>query len=454
MPASPPPLACLITFGCQMNEYDSGRLGALLRADGWELTKERQGADFIFFNTCAIREKAAQKVLQHLRQLSSLKKAKPELIVGVGGCVAEQMAGELHKEIPWLDIVIGPQRLPELPGLLRAFKSRRDPVVWVGPKPQPAWGRENLEALNLALAGEIQPPEPKIPYNGSITIMQGCDNYCAYCVVPYVRGPERSRPLEEIVQETRELLAAGVLDITLLGQNVNSYGRGLSPEPSFPELLKLVAAEGPQRLRFTTSHPKDFSPELVELFGTLPCLCESLHLPLQSGSDRVLSSMGRVYNRAGYLKLVEALRRACPDLALSTDIIVGFPGETEEDFAETLALVEAVGYDSIFSFRYSDRPKTRALHLPGRVPEEEKARRLTILQARQKSISAAKNQALVGRSLEVLVERPSGRYPGQLTGRTRHNKLLNFDGPEALIGCLVQVRVTEAWAASLRGVLV
>jgi radical SAM methylthiotransferase, MiaB/RimO family len=281
--------------------------------------------------------------------------------------------------------------------------------------------------------------------------MQGCDNYCAYCVVPYLRGPELSREAGDILDEVKRLLETGVQDLTLLGQNVNSYGLNLPDAPSFPELLEMVAAAGVRRLRFTTSHPKDFPPELVRLFGALPALCESLHLPVQSGSDRVLRAMGRVYTRDSYLRLVDELRTACPGLALTTDIIVGFPGESEADFLETMSLVDAVGFDAMFSFKYSDRPGTRAAGLAGRLPEEEKGRRLTHLQERQKEITLVKNAAHVGQVLPVLVERVSERYQGQLTGRARNHKLVHFDGPPDFIGREVPVLITEAWAASLRG---
>ncbi len=442
-------LACLITFGCQMNEYDTGRLASLLTAGGWALTDRREEADFIFFNTCSIREKAAQRILNHVEQVRSLKKKKPDLIIGVGGCVAEQEAETLLERAPWLDLVTGPQHLPRIPELLEELSRKRAGLALTGSGTRPAWSRENLDQLGLR--PEIENSRPASALTGSITIMQGCDNYCAYCVVPYLRGPEMSRTVDDILAEVESLLKSGVKDLTLLGQNVNSYGRGLPGSPTFPELLEKVAAAGVPRLRFTTSHPKDFSPELIELFGRLPALCENLHLPVQSGSDRILKAMGRVYSLEKYLGLVEALRAVRPDLALTTDIIVGFPGETEADFLATMDLVESVAYDSMFSFKYSDRPNTRALNLPDKIPEQEKGRRLTHLQERQKDITLAKNAAHVGQTMEVMVERVSGRYQGQLTGRARNFKLVHFDGPPDLIGRTVPVLITEAWAASLRG---
>jgi len=441
--------ACLITFGCQMNEYDSGRLKELLSARGWTLTDSRREADFIFFNTCSIREKAAQKVLNHLEQVRYLKKENPGLIIGVGGCVAEQEGRNLLEQAPWLDLVIGPQHLPKIPDLLEQIRTGAQRRSVVGPGDRPAWSRENLHELGCR--PDAAPGQAR-PFIDSITIMQGCDNYCAYCVVPYLRGPELSRRADDLLDEIKRMIDRGVLDLTLLGQNVNSYGRGLEGAPSFPKLLEQVAETGIKRLRFTTSHPKDFSPDLIKLFGSLPPLCESLHLPAQSGSDSVLKAMRRVYTREAYLRLVDDLRAACPDLALTTDIIVGFPGETEADFEDTMSLIEAVGYDAMFSFKYSDRPQTKSAGFDRKIPEEEKSRRLTHLQRRQKEITLAKNQAHVGQIWEVLVEKASDRYPGQLTGRARNFKLIHFDGPESLIGRMASVRVAEGWGASLRGV--
>lgn len=444
--------ACLITFGCQMNEYDSGRLAELLSARGWTLTEVRGEADFIFFNTCSIREKAARRVLNHLEQIRYLKKDNPALIIGVGGCVAEQEGQALLDQAPWLDLVVGPQHLPTIPDLLDDIRAgaRRHAVTGSGRRP--AWSRENLDDLGCG-PPEARPEVREGSLIDSVTIMQGCDNYCAYCVVPYVRGPELSRRPEDVLDEIKRMIDRGVQDVTLLGQNVNSYGRGLPGAPDFPGLLARVADTGLKRLRFTTSHPKDFPPELVKLFGSLPPLCESLHLPVQSGSDAILKAMGRVYTREKYLRLVDDLRSACPGLALTTDIIVGFPGESEADFEETMSLIETVGFDAMFSFKYSDRPQTKSAGFDRKVPEEEKGRRLSHLQARQKEITLRKNREQEGQTLEVLVEKKSDRYPGQLTGRARNFKLIHFDGPESLIGRTVPVRVTEGWAASLRGVL-
>ena len=433
----------IVTFGCQMNEYDSGRLADLLAARGWRASATKEEADLIFFNTCSVRAKAAGRVLNHLEEVWALKKRKPSLIVAVGGCVAEQEGQALLDRAPWLDLVAGPQHLPLLPDILEEFE-RSGRRILTGQGRQPAWSRANLEALAVPVLPARAPA-----LTAGVTIMQGCDNYCAYCVVPYLRGPELSRPAGEILEEAAGLLAGGARDITLLGQNVNSYGRGQAG--GFPALLLAMAELGVERLRFITSHPKDFSPELVELFAGLPALGDSLHLPLQSGSEAILKAMGRGYGRERYLGLVKALRRARPGLALSTDVIVGFPGETEADFQATMDLVEIVGFDSMFSFKYSDRPGVAAAGFPNKVPEEEKARRLTRLQARQKAISLARNEAHIGQVLEVLVERASSRRPGQLTGRARNFKLVHFDGPRDLIGLLVPVLITAAGPASLQG---
>ena len=437
----------IVTFGCQMNEYDSSRLGELLYARGWQPAATREEADFIFFNTCSVRAKAARRVLNHLEEVRALKRRKPSLIVAVGGCVAEQEGQALLDQAPWLDLVAGPQHVPLIPNILENMPEGYRRAL-TGPGRQPAWSRAHLESLEAPMPALI--PRTSALAAG-VTIMQGCDNYCAYCVVPYLRGPELSRPAGEILEEVAAMLAGGALDITLLGQNVNAYGRGLAEAPDFPDLLKAVAALGVKRLRFVTSHPKDFSPKLIELFANLPTLGEGLHLPVQSGSEDILKAMRRGYGRKQYLELIQALRRARPGLAISTDIIVGFPGETEADFEATLDLVETVGFDAMFSFKYSDRPGVAASAFPGQVPEEEKARRLARLQSRQKAISLARNEAHIGQVLEVLVERTSSRRPGQLTGRAHNFKLVHFDGPPELIGRLTPVLITAAGPASLRG---
>ncbi|MDR1051095.1 MAG: MiaB/RimO family radical SAM methylthiotransferase [Deltaproteobacteria bacterium] len=472
------------TYGCQMNVYDSGRVGALLRETGWTETDDPGLADLVFVNTCSVRESAVSRVRGNLTKLRALKLKNPAVLLAVGGCVAEQEGARLADGIPWLDLIVGPGRYDELPAAVESLGRGRGLIVLTG---EPGTGRPTPEAapetrpwpaghddarrkpssqrLNKtsagggearAVAGEARNPEDAgdaktAPASSFLSIMTGCDNYCAYCVVPFLRGPEKSRPAADILAEARDLLARGAVEITLLGQNVNSYGRGGGGD--FAALLEAVSAlPGLKRLRFTTSHPKDFPRELALLFGKLPNLCEYLHLPVQSGSDRVLSAMGRRYDRARYLEIVSDLRSRVPGMSLSTDVIVGFPGETEAEFLETADLLETVGFDFIFSFKYSDRPMTRARLMEGKIPEEEKARRLEHVQTLQKKITLARHQALVGRTLEVLVE-GRGRKPGQLTGRTRDMKIVNFPGPESLLGRLARATVVEAWPVSLLGTL-
>jgi tRNA-2-methylthio-N6-dimethylallyladenosine synthase len=444
----------IATYGCQMNVYDSDRLWQLMRQSGWKKAGNQDEADFIFVNTCSIREKAAQRVISHLKRLKAQKKKNPSLILGVGGCVAEQEGHNLIKQVPWLNLVAGPGRLEEIPGLMETLTSKSSAVVLAG---------RAEGAIPMAKGGGLSPlttsqkpamvPEAA-PLSAFLTIMQGCDNYCAYCVVPYLRGPEISRPASEIIQEAKDLIARGSREITLLGQNVNSFGRPShrGGEDFVKLLIEVGSLPGLDRLRFTTSHPKDFPKSLVDLFGSLPTLCEHLHLPLQAGSDVILKAMGRRYDRFRYLEIVESLRQSCPNIALSTDIIVGFPGESEKDFLETVSIMETIKFDFIYSFKYSDRPMTKAGGLPEKIPETEKARRLDMVQSIQKGLTLSKHRALIGQTLEVLVE-GKGRKAGQLTGRSRGLKLINFDGPASLIGQMAMVTVTEAWPVSLLGQL-
>jgi len=426
------------TFGCQMNEYDSERMIRLMAGQGFVPTDDPAQADLILLNTCSIRAKAEQKVYSLLGRLRPLKEDKPHLIIGVGGCVAQQEGKKLLDQVPFLDLVFGTHGVHLLPELVDRAAQTGRPVCYTD--------------FNYELAPAPALDHKPAPVKSYLTIMQGCDNFCAYCVVPYVRGREKSRQPEDILAEARNLLNQGVKEITLLGQNVNSYGRGLEPEITFTELIRqIVQLPGPARLRFTTSHPKDLSPDLVRALAEIEPLCEHLHLPVQSGSNRMLKAMNRGYTREDYLGRVAALREARPDLAITTDVIVGFPGENEADFEATLDLIDRVRYDGMYSFKYSDRPMTRATKLPDKVDEEIKARRLAELQAVQKEITLEKNRALTGRRVEVLVEGRSERYPEQLTGRTRTNKIVNFVGPDRLIGQMAEPVVIEAWANSLIG---
>lgn len=424
------------TFGCQMNVADSEQLAQLL-APEYELTNRAEAADLYLINTCAIRRKAEEKVRSLLGSLKHLKAKKPGLLVAVGGCVAQQEGERLLAAVPHLNLVFGTQagrRLPEL--VRRAARGQR------------------LVDVELKRGYHEPPPRqwPQGPAQTFVTIMQGCDNFCSFCVVPYVRGREASREPEAVIREVSDFLAAGGREVTLLGQNVNSYGRGLAAPITFTGLLRrLHKLPGLKRLRFATSHPRDLSDELIAAYGALPALCEHLHLPVQSGSNRILQAMNRGYTREIYLEKVARLRQSCPGLALSTDLIVGFPGETETDFAQTLELMREAAFDQAFSFKYSPRPQTRAAGFPDQVPEAVKAERLARLQALQDELTLAAHRRLVGRIMEVLVEGASKRSPDQLSGRLRTNQIVNFTGPRELVGCLTPVTITEAQPHSLQG---
>ncbi|MEW6388519.1 MAG: tRNA (N6-isopentenyl adenosine(37)-C2)-methylthiotransferase MiaB [Thermodesulfobacteriota bacterium] len=423
------------TFGCQMNVADSQQMAQVL-ADDYVLTHRPEEADLYLINTCAIRRKSEEKVRSLLGSLKSLKQRRPQLILGVGGCVAQQEGERLLNAAPHLDLVFGTHGIYRLPGLVRRASQSRTVDIVLTPGcpalPRQEWAPGTIKAL--------------------VTIMQGCNNYCTFCVVPYVRGPEYSRTPADIEAEVAGFLAQGGKEVTLLGQNVNSYGRGL-PEPvTFPELLRRLATlPGLARLRFATSHPKDLSDELMAAFAEIPALCEHLHLPVQSGSDRILQAMHRGYTREEYLAKVARLRRAVPGLSLSTDLIVGFPGEREKDFQDTLDLIKQADFDQAFSFKFSPRPKTRAATLGEQVPEEVKSERLACLQSLQAELTLKAHRRLVGRIEEVLVEGTSKRSPEQLSGRLRTNQVVNFTGPAHLLGQTVRVELTGAHPHSLQG---
>ena len=444
------------TIGCQMNVYDSERITEGLCALGFERTDSSDRADVILLNTCAIREKAAQKAFSYLGRMAQLKKKNPSLILGLGGCVAQQEGEKVFRRAPYVDLVFGTHAIGRLPEIIQRISSRRCRVVDV------QMSQQISEGMPVAVGADKGGPAR------FVTIIRGCDNYCAYCVVPYVRGRETSRAPEAVVAEIERLVAAGAREVTLLGQNVNSYGKKESL-CSFPQLLELVAAiKGLVRIRFTTSHPKDISKELIEAFGRLGKLCRHIHLPVQSGSDRVLARMNRRYTRERYLGKIDSLRRVCPDIAVTSDFIVGFPGETESDFEETLDLIRRVRFDSVFAFNYSDRPDTPAADFSNKVPEAEKADRLKRLFDLQDEITKEKNNALVGSIQTVLVEGESRRQGGddsrdsgsrvQWTGRTSSNRIVNFsfDDPlpspgDHLVGALVDVHIERALAHSLWG---
>lgn len=448
--------AYINTIGCQMNVYDSDRMMRRLAEDGFISAPSIETADLVIVNTCAIREKAVQKVHSFLGRMRAMKKKNPALTVVVAGCVAQQQGAALAARFPEVDVVMGTHAVERLPELLRRAKAEGMPLV------------------DVALTETIheRPVAPSLIHGerevtGFVTIMRGCDNYCTYCVVPYVRGREISREPGAIIAEIENLARSGVREITLLGQNVNSYGvkEGLT---SFPELLARVNdIEGILRIRFVTSHPKDLSDALIASFGRLAKLCGHIHLPVQSGSDAVLKRMNRKYTRAAYLEKIAKLREVLPDIAISTDFIVGFPGETEADFNDTLALMQDVRFDSLFAFAYSDRPEAPAARFTDKVPADVIYSRLQDLLDLQKKITAAQRAALIGRVFPVLIEGESKnqrKKPGaagvvELTGRTPENRIVNFsvpadspDGLDRLKGRIMSVRIEKAFLNSLRGV--
>jgi tRNA-2-methylthio-N6-dimethylallyladenosine synthase len=429
----------LATFGCQMNEYDSQRMVQLLQ-DDYRLTSNPEEADLILVNTCSIREKAENKVYSLVGRFRRLKELKPGLVIGVGGCVAQQEGARLLRRLPHLDLAFGPQSLHRLPEMIRAVESGRGPRL------------ETVLQEGFILPVIDQPLPEENPVRAFVTIMQGCDNFCTYCVVPYVRGRETSRPAEDVVAEVRRVLEQGVKDVTLLGQNVNSYGRKGGGKTDFARLLGMVAElEGLVRLRFTTSHPKDLSEDVMQCFRDIPALCEHLHLPVQSGSTAVLKRMNRRYSREQYLATVDRLRNLCPEITLTTDLIVGFPGESDADFEDTLSLLERVEYEQIFAFKYSPRPFTKAAAFDGQVPEDVKARRLGAVLRLQNEIGLKRHRRFEGLEVELLVEGPSKGNPDELAGRTRGNHVVNFPGPRTLLGKLVRAKIERACYHSLRG---
>ena len=424
------------TYGCQMNVYDSERMADLLRPLGYAATDAPDDADLVVLNTCHIREKATEKVYSELGQLKRLKAARAaaggSMTIAVAGCVAQAEGAEIMARQPAVDLVVGPQayhRLPEL--IARAHRA----------------SGERLAADFAAEAKFDALPGARAPAGVAafLTVMEGCDKFCSFCVVPYTRGAEYSRPAAAIVAEARALAAKGVREVTLLGQNVNAYAGGLAPL-----IRALAAVEGIERIRYTTSHPRDMDDGLIAAHAEVPALMPYLHLPAQSGSDRVLKAMNRGYSAGDYLRLVERVRGVRPDIALSGDFIVGFPGETARDFEATLDLVRAANYASAFSFKYSRRPGTPAAALPGQVAEAEKDERLHRLQALIGDQQAAFNRAQVGRTLPVLIEKP-GRHPGQLVGRSPYLQAVHLAAPTAMIGRIVPVRIERAERNSLAG---
>jgi len=429
------------TFGCQMNEYDSARMAdVLLAAGGYEPTDDPAEADLLLLNTCSVREKAQEKVFSLLGQWRQLKRDRPGLIIGVGGCVASQEGEGITRRAPFVDLVFGPQTLHRLPEMLDRLRADGRSVVDVS-FPEV----EKFDRL----------PEPRATgATAFVSIMEGCSKYCTFCVVPYTRGEEVSRPLVQVMAEIRGLAAQGVTEVTLLGQNVNAY-RGALEGAGHADLAALIyhvaAVPGVERIRFMTSHPVEFRDSLIEAYRDVRELASYLHLPVQSGSDRILALMKRGHTALEYKQKIRRVREARPGISVSSDFIVGFPGETERDFEATMGLIEELGFDQSFSFIYSRRPGTPAASLPDDVPHEVKQARLERLQAHIDANSLAISRAMVGSVQRVLVERPAKRDPRQLAGRAGNNRWVNFDGPPALLGRFVDVLITEAMPNSLRG---
>ncbi len=431
------------TFGCQMNEYDSARMRqALEESHDLEPTDDPAEADLLLVNTCSIREKAQEKLFSQLGQWREWKEREPGRIIGVGGCVASQEGAAIWERAPYVDLVFGPQTLHRLPEMVRRVEAGEQRVI-------------DISFPEVEKFDHLPEPRAEGP-TAFVSIMEGCSKYCSYCVVPYTRGEEVSRDFDDVITEVAELAEQGVKEVNLLGQNVNAWrgkrhdGRG----SDLAELIEYIAEiDGIERIRFTTSHPVEFSDTLIEVYARVPKLVSHLHLPVQSGSDRILALMKRGHTVLEYKSKIRRLREIRPDLHLSSDFIVGFPGETEADFKATMALIEELRFDHSFSFIFSPRPGTPAASLPDEVPLEEKKRRLAVLQGRIAQFAGEYSRAMVGTVQQVLVERPSKKDPAMLAGRTWNNRVVNFSADRALIGEMVAVRITEALPNSLRGEL-
>jgi tRNA-2-methylthio-N6-dimethylallyladenosine synthase len=434
------------TFGCQMNVHDSEKVVGVLAGRGYSQVESVAEADFVFYNTCSIREKAAQKVFSRLGEFRGA--AGHKKVIGVLGCVAQQEGEEIFERAPWVSLVCGSASYSKLPELLTQVESGGRRVMGLDLDTEETFETEITRRDN--------------PFRAYLTIIEGCDYACSYCVVPHTRGPERSRRSEAVLSEVRQLAALGYSEIQLLGQTVNSYRDPSGASLNFAQLLRAVAAvQGIRRVRFTTSHPNDFHQDIVDAIAELPQLCNHVHLPVQSGSSRILKAMLRTYTREEYLEKIRMIRAAKRDIAITTDIIVGFPGETEADFEETLSLLDEVRYDGVFSFTYSPRPNTPARDMADSISEAEKVKRHAVLQDRQRGIQVAYNETLVGREFEVLVDSQHraklGQNRGQWSGRTSGNRIVNFGVPEAhegnLLGRYVRVRVTRGGQYSIVGEL-
>ncbi len=444
----------VITYGCQMNEYDSDKMASLLeKTHGLTLVSEPEEADVVLMNTCSVREKAQEKVFSELGRWSKWKAKKPNRIIGVGGCVASQEGKVIRQRAPSVDVIFGPQTLHRLPAMI-------DEALRVRGEGSES-GKKSRAVMDISFP-EIEKfdnlPEPEVSsVSAMVSVMEGCSKYCTFCVVPYTRGEEVSRPFEDVVREVRILAEQGVREVNLLGQNVNAY-RGVMADGDVADLAVLIhairAIEGIDRIRFTTSHPNEMTQSLIDCYAEVPELVSHLHLPIQSGSDRILAMMKRNHMVIEYKSTIRKIRALRPNLSLSGDFIIGFPGETCDDFKETLALVEELNYDRSFSFIYSARPGTPAASFPDTEPMEKKKRRLFMLQELLNKQTAAISEAMVGTVQRVLVERLSRKSFDQVAGRTENNRVVNFDGSPELIGQFVEVKITEALNNSLRGEVV
>lgn len=431
------------TWGCQMNEYDSSKMADLLASThGYQLTEIPEEADLLLLNTCSIREKAQEKVFSLLGHWKLLKEKNPELIIGVGGCVASQEGEHLRQRAPCVDVIFGPQTLHRLPEMINHVQGTHSPVV-------------DISFPEIEKFDRLPEPRAEGP-TAFVSIMEGCNKYCTFCVVPYTRGEEVSRPSDDILFEIAQLAAQGVREVNLLGQNVNAY-RGATYDGdicSFAELLRLVATiDGIDRVRFTTSHPIEFTDDIIDVYRDTPELVSFLHLPVQSGSDRILTMMKRAHTALEYKAIIRKLRQARPDIQISSDFIIGFPGETQQDFEQTMKLVADVRFDTSYSFIYSPRPGTPAADLPDDVSEEEKKQRLHILQQRITQQAMEISREMVGTVQRILVEGTSRKNVMELAGRTENNRVVNFEGTPEMIGKFVDVEIVDVYASSLRGIL-
>ena len=430
------------TFGCQMNEYDSSRLAeSLAVSHGYQQVSEPQCADLLLLNTCSVREKAQEKVFSQLGRWRPWKANNPDLLIGVGGCVASQEGSVIQKKAPYVDFVFGPQTYHRVGEMVDESLTLRKKSVDIS--------FPEIEKFDCLPPRKVDGPR------AFVSIMEGCSKYCSFCVVPYTRGEEYSRPFDSVITEIYELAEQGVREVTLLGQNVNAY-RTVShqrQEVDFAALLHYVSeVDGIGRIRYTTSHPLEFTDELAKAHGEIPMLAKHVHLPVQSGSNKILSRMKRRYTREQYLQIIENLRRHCPQVSVSSDFIVGFPDETEKDFQDTMNLIDEVGFDQSFSFLYSSRPGTPAAALPDETPLEEKKRRLHQLQEKINTLAAQTSEAMVSTDQEVLVEGLSKRSADEVSGRTENNRIVNFPGPSIWTGQFISVRITDAMPNSLRAI--